>query len=209
MRSAPEVAAAAEVVIIAVKPDQVETATTQVHESLAVADKFVVSIAWGWNHARYQKLLGPDVHDISVIPNMPISVGQGVLVTEREHSLTDEQYATFTALFSPIALIEPVDTAALTTAGTVTSCAPAFTDVYIEALADAAVKHGLPRSSAYRLAAKMAEGSGALVVATGKTPAALKDAVCSPGGSTIRGVAELERHAFRGALIDAIDATLR
>ncbi|WP_246165716.1 pyrroline-5-carboxylate reductase dimerization domain-containing protein [Bifidobacterium canis] len=78
--------------------------------------------------------------------------------------------------------------------------------MYLEALGDAGVKHGLQRATAYRLAAKMIEGVGALYMETGTHPGVMKDAVCSPGGTTIKGVAELERHAFRGAVIDAVDA---
>ena len=71
---------------------------------------------------------------------------------------------------------------------------------------DAGVQYGLQRATAYRLAAKMVEGVGALYMATGTHPGAMKDAVCSPGGTTIRGVAKLEKDGFRGAVIDAVDA---
>ena len=77
---------------------------------------------------------------------------------------------------------------------------------FIEALADAAVKHGIVRADAYRMASQMVVGTGKLQLATGQHPAVMKDAVCSPGGTTIVGVAELERKRFRGAVIDAIDA---
>ncbi len=85
-------------------------------------------------------------------------------------------------------------------------CAPAFTDMYIEALGDAGVQYGLQRATAYRLAAKMVEGVGALYMATETHPGAMKDAVCSPGGTTIKGVAQLEKDGFRGSVIDAVDA---
>jgi len=78
--------------------------------------------------------------------------------------------------------------------------------MYLEALGDAGVKYGLQRATAYRLAAKMIEGVGALCLDSGVHPGAMKDAVCSPGGTTIKGVAELENRAFRGAVISAVDA---
>ena len=78
--------------------------------------------------------------------------------------------------------------------------------MYLEALADAAVKHGMPRPTAYRLASQMIVGTGKLQLATGKHPGEMKDAVCSPGGATIKGVASLEKNGFRGAVIGAIDA---
>jgi pyrroline-5-carboxylate reductase len=99
-----------------------------------------------------------------------------------------------------------VDSKLLGIAGTVTGCGPAFVAMVIEALGDAAVKYGVPRATAYELAAQMVAGAGKLAVETGQHPGALKDAVCSPGGTTIRGVAALEEHGLRNALIKAIDA---
>ena len=78
--------------------------------------------------------------------------------------------------------------------------------MFIEALADAAVKHGIARADANRMVRQMVVGTGKLQLATGQHPGAMKDAVCSPGGTTIVGVAELERKGFRGAVIDAVDA---
>ena len=88
----------------------------------------------------------------------------------------------------------------------VAGCGPAFVDLFIEALADGAVKHGLPRAAAYRLASQMLAGTGKLQLETGAHPGAMKDAVCSPGGTTIVGVSVLEEMGFRAAVIDAIDA---
>ena len=85
-------------------------------------------------------------------------------------------------------------------------CAPAYAAMFMEALADAGVKYGLTRATAYRLAAAMTAGTGALQLATGLAPAQMKDAVCSPGGTTIQGVAALEQTGFRGSIISAIDA---
>ena len=78
--------------------------------------------------------------------------------------------------------------------------------MFLESLGDAGVKHGLPRATAYRLAAQMMMGTSKLHLETGTHPGAMKDAVCSPGGTTIKGVAALEKDGFRGCVIDAIDA---
>ena len=125
---------------------------------------------------------------------------------ESVNTLTDDETETFEQLFGPISLIERVDTAHMNIAMVVAGCAPAFTDMYIEALGDAGVQYGLQRATAYRLAAKMVEGVGALYMATETHPGAMKDAVCSPGGTTIKGVAQLEKDGFRGSVIDAVDA---
>ena len=138
--------------------------------------KMVVSVAAGFTFARYQQLLDESTHHISTIPN------------------------------TPIALIELVDSAHLSAAGTLGGCTPAFTAMYLEALSDAGVKYGLTRAASYRIAAKMLCGTGKLYLESGTHPGAMKDAVCSPGGTTIRGVSALEKAGFRGAVIGAIDA---
>ncbi|MBW3089120.1 pyrroline-5-carboxylate reductase [Bifidobacterium miconisargentati] len=210
-----EVVAAADVVIIAIKPYQIETVIKPLAGELARPGKIVVSIAAGWDLKKYQSLFAgedgedaapTDIHIQCTIPNTPMAVGKGVLVTETDNTLTDEETRVFEELFEPISLIERVDSAHMNIAMVVAGCAPAFTDMYIEALGDAGVQYGLQRATAYRLAAKMVEGVGALYMATGTHPGAMKDAVCSPGGTTIKGVARLEKDGFRGAVIDAVDA---
>ena len=209
VRTAAEVAEAADVVVIAIKPYQIEDVIGPIVAKLAQDSKFVVSIAAGWDLNKYRYLFGEQfdaVHIQCTIPNTPMAVGKGVLVTESDNTLSDAQTETFDRLFEPISLIERVDSQHLDIAMCVAGCAPAFTDMYIEALADAGVKYGLQRATAYRLAAKMVEGVGALYLATETHPGAMKDAVCSPGGTTIKGVASLEESAFRGAIIKAVDA---
>ena len=99
-----------------------------------------------------------------------------------------------------------VDAKAMPAAGTLSGCGPAFAAMFIEALADGAVRYGVPRVTAYRLASQMLAGTAKLQLATGTHPGAMKDAVCSPGGTTIVGVAALERRGFRSAVMDSIDA---
>lgn len=199
----------ADCIIIAIKPYQIESVIGPLADTLQDDSKYIISIAAGWTLATFQELFGSlaqDMHIQCTIPNTPMAVGQGVLVTETVNTLTDTQQAEFESLFGAISLIERVDSDHMGIAMCIAGCAPAFTDMYIEALGDAGVKYGLQRATAYRLAAKMVEGVGALYMATGTHPGAMKDAVCSPGGTTIRGVASLEESAFRGAVIKAVDA---
>lgn len=206
--SAADVVDECEVVILAVKPNVIESVVEPIKAKLAEPGTVVISIAWGWDFAKYETILTPGTHHLSIVPNTPIAVGKGVVVAERLSNLTPDEIGTFTRLFEPISLVEFLDTATLYQAGTVTSCAPAYAAMFIEALSDAAVKHGIPRTAAYRLVSAMVEGTGALQVATGQIPAAMKDAVCSPGGATIRGVQRLEERGFRGDVMSAVDAVM-
>ncbi len=205
--SAAAVVDFADFVVIAVKPNLVETVVTPILNKLA--QKVVISVAAGMTFERYEAILAAGTHHLSTVPNTPVAVGAGIIVCERRHSLSEEEWADFERLFSAVALIIPIDTPLLGVAGTVCGCTPAFAAMFIEALADAAVKHGIPRADAYRMASQVLVGTGSLQLATAQHPGVLKDAVCSPGGTTIVGVAELERTGFRGAVIDAVDAIER
>ena len=202
--SAEEVVAASDMVIIAVKPYLVEEVVEPIRGQLE--GKALVSIAAGCDYEFYEGILDAGTHHLSIIPNTPIAVGSGVISRETRHSLSDEEYASFEELFSPIALIEPVDSKLLGVATTIAGCGPAFAAMFVEALADAGVKHGLPRDTAYRLSSQMMAGTAKLQLSSGQHPGAMKDAVCSPGGTTIKGVASLEKDGFRGAIINAVDA---
>ena len=112
-----------------------------------------MSIAAGWDLNKFRDLFGTSfeqTHIQCTIPNTPMAVGKGVLVTEVDNTLTQEQTETFENLFSSISLIERVDTAHMGIAMCIAGCAPAFTDMYIEALGDAGVKYGLQRATAFR-----------------------------------------------------------
>ena len=206
LRTPAEVAQASDIVVVAVKPHLVADVVAECAAELR--GKAVVSVAAGLLFDFYENLLGAGSHHLSTIPNTPIAIGKGVIAYEQTHSLSAEEWGVFEALFSPIALIEPVAGNLLSCASAVAGCGPAFAAMFIEALADGAVRNGLPRQTAYRLAAQMLAGTAELHLAEGTHPGAMKDAVCSPGGTTIKGVAALEDAGFRSAVIKAVDATL-
>ncbi|MFD0704835.1 pyrroline-5-carboxylate reductase [Alloscardovia venturai] len=206
MKNAREVVDASDIIIVAVKPYQIDAIFNEFKASVDWASKTVISLAAGKLNSYWTDLLGAQSHHISTIPNTPIAIGEGVVVAEATHTLRDNELATFRKLFDPIATVEFVDAAHLSVAGTLVGCGPAYAAMFMEALADAGVKYGLARATAYRLAAGMVKGAGALQLETGLAPAVMKDAVCSPGGTTIQGVAALEQTGFRGSVIAAIDA---
>lgn len=199
-----EVVKYSDVIILAVKPYLIEEVVKPICDDLK--HKMVISVAAGYHFEKYSQILKEETAHISTIPNTPISCGEGIVVAENKHNLNAEQLELFMQLFKDIALVEFVDTHLLSIGGTIAGCTPAYAAMFIEALGDAGVKHGLPRLTAYKLAAKMLAGTGKLYLAEGQHPGVMKDAVCSPKGTTIKGVAALEKNGFRHAIIEAIDA---
>ena len=116
----------------------------------------------------------------------------------------DSDRATVTSLLRAIGREVEIPETQIDALMAVSGCGPAFVDLFVEALADGGVACGLPRAKAQEYAAQMVLGSAKLVLESGKHPGALKDAVCSPGGSTIQGVRVLEEHGLRGAVMDAV-----
>ena len=203
-KDSKEVVMKCDIIILAVKPYLVEEVIQPIVDDLE--NKMVISVAAGYNFDMYNKILKLTTSHISTIPNTPISVGEGIIICENKHSLNDTQLELFMNLFKDIALVKMIDSSLLSIGGTIAGCTPAYIAMFIEALGDAGVKHGLPRKTAYELAAKVLVGTGKLYLKEEKHPGEMKDAVCSPKGTTIKGVAALEKNSFRSAIIEAIDA---
>lgn len=202
-RTADEVAEKSDIIVIAVKPYMVKEVVEPIIHLLF--NKIVVSVAAGCDFNFYEDFLPEGISHISTVPNIPVSVCEGVFICEDTHSLSRDQQLAFEEVFSRIALIEYIDTAHLSIGGTISGCGPAFIAMFIEALGDAGVKYGLTREAAYRLASNTVMGTGKYQLETGIHPGAFKDSVCSPGGTTIRGVSKLEEKGFRSAVISAVD----
>lgn len=200
---AEELLSEVEVAVVALTPNMIERVLAPLADKLE--GKAIVSIAAGWDFEAYERVL-PGTHHLSTIPNTPVSICEGVVVAERRHSLAPEEHELAMGLLGLLGIVEEVDSSQLSAAGTVAGCSPAFIALAMEALADAAVKHGVPRETARRLVSQMVAGTAKLQAETGEVPAAMKDAVCSPGGTTIRGIAALENLGVRAAFIRAVDA---
>ena len=205
--SEKELAAASDMVIMACKPYHVKGALAAMGDALS--GKALLSIALGWDHAAYRKELADDVRVQFVMPNTPAMVGEGMFLFEKTTSFTADELGFATDLLAAIGVVETLPSEQMGIGGALTGCGPAFADLFIEAFADAAVKYGIARELSYQLISQKLLGSAKLQLETGTHPAILKDAVCSPGGSTIRGVTALEKAGFRAACQAAIDAIMK
>ncbi len=205
-RDAREVAQGSDVVFVAVKPDVATRLCASVADALA--GRVVVSVAWGVTLDDYLAVLPDGAACVTTIPNLAVGVCEGAWLVDERDTLSTEQRALVDGLLGATGSVTRLPARLMDAGGTIASCAPAWAAMFVEALADAGVKHGLPRAQANLLAERMVCGTGRMLEQTGQSPAALKDAVCSPGGATIRGVAQLERGGMRAAVIDAVDAVL-
>lgn len=205
-KSVLEVVQNSDVVIMACKPYQIEDVLSVVSDSLK--GKALVSVAAGWDFSKYMDYLSEDVRIQFVMPNTPAMVGEGVLLFEDKNTLNTDEREEIMNLFAATGTVVEMPTKLMGIGGAVTGCGPAFVDLFIEAYADAAVKYGIPRKDAYTLISQTILGSAKLQLETGEHPGVLKDNVCSPSGTTICGVAALEKAGFRSACIESIDAIM-
>ncbi len=192
--------------VMACKPYQIEGVLAEYKDKLA--GKALLSVAAGWDYAKYKPLLNETTRIQFIMPNTPAMVGEGVLLFEETNSLEPQERKQLMGIFSMLGLVEEIPTHLMGIAGTLTGCGPAFIDLVIEALGDAGVKYGVPRAQAYALVSQMILGSAKLQLETGDHPGVLKDNVCSPAGTTIRGVNALERAGLRAAFLDAVDGIM-
>ena len=146
---------------------------------------------------------------IRIMPNTPVLVGEGMILYCCSSEVTAEEESAFLAVMQAAGRFVKLEERLFDAGMAVSGCGPAYVDLFVEALADAGVACGLPRKDAVMLAAQMTLGSARLILESGKHPGELKDAVCSPGGTTIQGVRALESHGFRSAVIEAVIAACK
>ncbi|SFT32063.1 pyrroline-5-carboxylate reductase [Lachnospiraceae bacterium XBD2001] len=207
-----EVAQKADVVFLAIKPYQFDAVLPQINGKLE-ADQIVISVAAGKTLSMIETaLMSIDVAGklkvVRAMPNTPALVGEAMTAITPNANLNEEDIAKVKALFESFGQVEVVPESMMNAVIGVSGSSPAFIYMLIEAMADAAVVEGMPRAQAYKFAAQSVLGSAKMVLETGMHPGALKDAVCSPGGTTIAGVEALEQCGFRGTVMEGIRATV-
>lgn len=202
------VSAASDIVILAVKPVHMETVLAAC-ATVPDRNRIYVSLAVGLPLSLYLRFLGEDAKVVRTMPNTPALIGEGITLFCTSKAVTAEDKTAAVELLSCVGLVEELEERLISEVTAVTSSSPAYFYMMIEAMGDAAVQSGLPRAAAYRWAAAAMAGSARMVLETGKHPGELKDLVTSPAGTTIEGVAVLEREGFRSAVIDAMGAVTR
>lgn len=202
-----EVAEQCQYIFLGVKPQMMGGVLKEIAPVLRHrAERFVlVSMAAGLTMETIQEMAGGPYPVIRLMPNTPASIGKGMILYCSTKTHLDEM-VTFLHMMKEAGRFDELPENLIDAGSAVTGCGPAFAYMMMEALADGGVACGLPRAKAMEYAAQMLAGSAEMVLKTGEHPGALKDAVCSPAGSTIQGVRALEERGFRSSLFEAVTA---
>ncbi len=193
-------------IFLAVKPQMMESVLKPLQGLLQERKPLLITMAAGLQIRQIEEFAGTSLPVIRIMPNTSVSVQKGMILycandavpmTELNNILQDMVYA---------GRLDSIDEKLIDAASAVSGCGPAYMYLFMEALADGAVACGVPRAKAMEYAAATMAGAAEMYLTTGQHPGAMKDAVCSPGGSTIAGVRALEQHGFRGAVMDCVIA---
>lgn len=196
----------AKYVVLAVKPQFYDQVLKSIQYTVT-PEHVVISIAPGISIEDVKNKLGHDKRIVRAMPNTPALLGMGmtgISYDDADFSLDEKEM--IKTIFSSFGKFQKVDEKLMNAVVCANGSSPAYVYMFIEALADSVVKYGIPREQAYEMAAQTVKGAADMVLQTKEHPAALKDKVCSPGGTTIAAVAALEENGFRNAIFKATDA---
>lgn len=193
-------------IFLGVKPHMMQGMLLPLQPTLKGRKPLLITMAAGLTISQIEGFAGCSLPVIRIMPNTPTAVGKGMIQYCCNDLVTEDMLNTFLRDMAPCGHLDPLDESLIDAASAVSGCGPAYAYLFIEALADGAVACGVPRAKAMEYAAVMLSGSAEMVLQTHQHPGELKDAVCSPGGSTIAGVRALEDKGFRGAVMDCVIA---
>ena len=201
------VAANCDRIFLAVKPHLMKGALAPLQEVLAEKKPLLITMAAGLEIRQIEAFVGARLPIIRIMPNTPVSLGKGMIQYCRNELVPNEILDDWLKDMQFCGKLDALEERLIDAASALSGSGPAYMYMFIEALADGAVACGIPRAKAYEYTAMTMAGAAEMVLTSGQHPGALKDAVCSPGGSTIAGVRALEQNGFRGAAMDCIMAT--
>ncbi len=194
---------------LCVKPQMMAGVLAPLQTLLAQRKPVLITMAAGLSILQIEALAGTALPIIRIMPNTPVAVGKGMIPYCRNALVSDQVLADVLADLQYAGRLDAIDEGLMDAASALSGCGPAYLYMFLEALADGAVSCGLPRKKALEYAATTMAGAAEMALSSGVHPGALKDAVCSPGGSTIAGVQALEQHGFRGTVMDCIEAAYK
>ena len=196
-------------IFLGVKPQMMEGLLARLAPVLAARkDEFVlVSMAAGLTMGSVQRMAGGDYPVIRIMPNTPVMVGKGMIQYCHNEFVSEDDIKSFLDDMCYAGRIDQIPESLIDAASALSGCGPAFMYMFLEAMADGGVACGLTREKALDYAAATMAGAAEMVLTSQQHPGALKDAVCSPMGSTICGLRALEEHSFRAAAMDCVIAT--
>lgn len=194
-----------DIIIVAVKPNVYPSVLKEMAGVDGIQNKIIVSIAPGLSIQFLKSFFKCSVKIVRTMPNTPALIGEGMTVTCYQEPVTQEEFKMVNHIFRSVGAVETMSEKHMNQVVAVNGSSPAYVYMMIEAMADAAVMRGIPRNVAYTLAAQSVAGAAKMVLETGEHPGKLKDMVCSPGGTTIQAVYQLEKSGFRSALMKAME----
>lgn len=193
-------------IFLCVKPHMMADVLKPLQSILQARKPMLITMAAGLTVAQIEDFAATALPVVRIMPNTPVAVGSGVIQYCHNGLVTDEMLADLLDDLRFAGRLDELEEKLIDAASALSGCGPAYTYIFLEALADGAVACGIPRAKALEYAAATLEGAARMYLETRTHPGALKDAVCSPGGSTIAGVKALEQHGFRGAVMDCVAA---
>ncbi len=197
-----------DVVVLAVKPYVLDSLLPKISAELEKKNPLVVSIAVGKTLRYIEDLLGYSPALVRVMPNINAKVGGAMSAVCKNANVSVAQSESVMEIFGCVGGVTEIDESQFSTFAAVAASSPAFTYMYIDALARSGVKNGMSKAQALKIAAQSVMGSAKMILESDEHPWALVDQVCSPGGTTIEGVASLQTNAFEASVINAIDAVI-
>ncbi len=205
--SAANIARGAERIFLGVKPQMMAGVLESLKPVLQERKPLLITMAAGLTMEKIDTMAGGGYPIIRIMPNTPTAIGMGVIQYCANELVSQDVLEDWLSDMQPCGLLDLLDEKLIDAASALSGSGPAYMYVFLEALADGAVACGIPRQKAYEYAAMTMAGSAEMYLQTKQHPGALKDAVCSPGGSTIAGLKALEEGAFRAAVMNCVAAT--
>ena len=202
-----EVAANCDRIFLGVKPHMMQGVLAPLQGILAEKKPLLITMAAGLTMEQIDSFAGGGFAVIRIMPNTPTAIGKGVIQYCCNASVDAAVVSDWLGDMEKCGLLDELEERLIDAGSAISGSGPAYMYVFVEALADGAVACGIPRAKAYEYAAMTMVGAAEMYLQTKTHPGALKDAVCSPGGSTIAGLRALEEHAFRAAATDCVIAT--